>query len=347
MILEHPDECAREAAWPRYNQFWHILERFEYLAITEKKIEVTAELEGRVDRVVQKLTELSRSQIRGLFDHDCITINGEKCSDIGAVVKPGDLVQARYDMHQRYHPRPRAWEDEAFEIVFEDKHLIVVDKAAGVLTVPAHPGETNTLVNAVSRYFENRGLRERAQLVHRLDRDVSGLLVFGKTREIAEQLQNQFEARKPEREYVAIVKGVIEDEGTFESYLASTKELRQYSTQRRDEGQLAITHFRLEKAVRGASLVRVWLETGRRNQIRVHFAEAGHPILGDPKYRPEISSHAQWRAKRLALHAAVLGFRHPVTGKALRFEAQLPAVMRVFAGDKPPKSKMPRERTRK
>jgi 23S rRNA pseudouridine1911/1915/1917 synthase len=314
------------------------------LAITEKKIEVTAELEGRADRVVQKLTGLSKSQIRGLFDHDCISVNGERCSDIGAAVKPGDVVLARYDMHQRYHPRPRAWEDEAFEIVFEDKHLIVVDKAAGVLTVPAHPGETNTLVSAVSRYFEARGLRERAQLVHRLDRDVSGLLIFGKTREIAEQLQNQFEARKPEREYVALVNGVVDDEGTFESYLASTKELRQYSTQRRDEGQLAITHYRLERTVRGASLVRVWLETGRRNQIRVHFAEAGHPILGDPKYRPEFSSHAHWRTKRLALHAAVLGFKHPVTGEALRFEAKLPAVMRVFAGEKTPVKKPLRER---
>jgi 23S rRNA pseudouridine1911/1915/1917 synthase len=245
-------------------------------------------------------------------------------------VKKGDEVAARYDIHRRYHPHPREWEDDAFKIVFEDKDLIVVDKTAGILTVPAHPGETNTLVNAVSNYFSQRGMRERAQLVHRLDRDVSGLLVFGKSREIAEKLQSQFEERKPEREYVAIVHGVVPEEGTFKSHLASTSSLRQYSTQRKDEGKLAITHYKREKVSRGASFVRVWLETGRRNQIRVHFAEAMHPILGDDRYCPEFSEHKQWRTKRLALHAATLGFTHPVTGKAVRFESPMPAAFKKF-----------------
>jgi len=303
------------------------------MAIIEKKIEVITELAGRVDKVVLKLTELSRSQMRGLFSHGCISVNDEECSDAGAIVNAGDVVVARYDIHQRYHEKPRAWEDEAFKIVFEDKHLIVVDKAAGVLTVPAHPGDPNTLVQAITDYFEHRGLRERAQLVHRLDRDVSGVLVFGKTRPIAEELQRQFEARKPEREYSAIVKGVVEKEGMFESYLTASKSLQQYSTDRPDQAegaQHAITHFALKRVARGCSWVRVWLETGRRNQIRVHFAEAGHPVLGDPRYGVENSAHPQWRAKRIALHAAVLGFKHPVTGKALRFESPLPGAMRKF-----------------
>ena len=306
------------------------------MAIVEKKIEVTAEFAGRVDKVVLTLTELSRSQVRGLISHGCISVNDEECGDGGAIVNAGDIVVARYDMHQRYHVKPRAWEDESFKIVFEDKHLIVVDKAAGVLTVPAHPGDPNTLVHAITAYFEHRGLRERAQLVHRLDRDVSGVLVFGKTRPIAEELQRQFEARKPEREYSAIVKGVVEKEGKFESYLTTSKSLQQHSTDRPDlnEGaQLAITHYALKRVARGCSWVRVWLETGRRNQIRVHFAEAGHPVLGDPRYGVERSSHPQWRAKRIALHAAVLGFKHPVTGKSLRFDSPLPGAMRKFVGE--------------
>lgn len=303
------------------------------MAMIEKRCEVPAELAGRADRVVLKLTGLSRSQVRGLFSHGCIFVNDESCGDCGAVVNAGDVVSARYDMHQRYHEKPRAWEDEAFKIVFEDRHLIVVDKAAGVLTVPAHPGDPNTLVQAITRYFEHRGLRERAQLVHRLDRDVSGVLVFGKTRAVAEELQRQFEARKPEREYSAIVKGIVEKEGMFESYLTTSKSLQQHSTEKPEGAQLAITHYALNKVARGCSWVRVWLETGRRNQIRVHFAEAGHPVLGDPRYGVEKSSHPQWRAKRLALHAAVLGFKHPVIGKALRFESPIPGAMRKFVGE--------------
>jgi 23S rRNA pseudouridine1911/1915/1917 synthase len=295
-----------------------------------KRIEVSSELAGRIDRVVQKLTGFSRSQVRGVFDHGCVTVNAIGCSAIGAEVVCGDQVEVHYDVHQRYRERPRPWEDEAFRIVFEDQYLIVVDKSAGVLTVPAHPGDTNTVAHAVSRYFAQRGRRERAHVVHRLDRDVSGLLVFGKSREIAEALQSQFEDRKPEREYCAIVKGALPAAGTFRSYLATAKGLQQYSTHRREAGKLAITHFRLERIVHGASLARVWLETGRRNQIRVHLADAGHPVLGDSRYGRDSSGHPRWRAKRLALHAAVLGFAHPVTGKALRFEAVLPAAMRTF-----------------
>ena len=298
--------------------------------MVHKKIEVTAELAGRADGVAQKLTGLSRSQIRGLFDHGCVSINGQPCNDNGTKVKCGDVIEARYDAHRRYHERARSWEDDAFRIVFEDAHLIVVDKAAGVLTVPSLLGETDTLVHAVSDYFAHRGVRGRAQLVHRLDRDASGLLIFGKSREIADKLQSQFEERKPEREYMALVKGVMPAEGTFESYLMSSKSLQQYSTKRPGEGQLAITHFRLEKVLQEASWVRAWLETGRRNQIRVHFAEAEHPVLGDPRYRPDLSQHPRWRAKRLALHALVLGFRHPVTEKMLRFEAPVPAAMKAF-----------------
>ena len=292
------------------------------MAIVTKQIEVTAELAGRADRVIQKLTELSRSELRGLFDHDCVSLNGELCTAIGAIVRAGDVLEVKYDKHRRYHPRERAWEDDAFKIVFEDKHLIVVDKAAGMLTVPAHPSDTNTLAGAITRYLSHHGHRERAQLVHRLDRGASGLLVFGKDRETAKKLQAQFEDRKPEREYIAIVKGEIPESGTFESYLATSPSLQQYSTKNSSGAQLAITHFKLERVVHGASLVRVWLETGRRNQIRVHFAESEHPVLGDPRYRPDLSSHPHWRHKRLALHAAKLGFRHPLTGKPLHSNRQ-------------------------
>lgn len=303
------------------------------MAFVEKKTIVTAEQCGRIDRVVKTLVALSGSQVRGLFSHNCVKLNGAPCTDGGVDVEPGDSIVVTYDVHRRYHEAPRAWEDEAFTIVFEDSHIIVVDKAAGFLSVPA-AGEKDSVLHRISAYFAHRGHRERAQPVHRLDRDVSGLLVFGKTREMAEQLQTQFEARKPEREYAAIVRGVVDPAGTFESYLATSKSLQQFTTEKRDDAQLAITHYKRESMSQGASYVRVRLETGRRNQIRVHFADAGHPILGDPRYGGDASSHPQWRAKRIALHAALLGFKHPATGKPLRFTSPLPNAMRSFIAGK-------------
>lgn len=299
-------------------------------SLIDKSLKVDPATADRTDRLVRQITGLSHSQVAGLFDHGCVTINAEPCGDGATLLSSGDVVAVRYDPRQRYRPKPAAWNDPAFEIVFEDSHLIVVNKAAGVLTVPTSAGDAETLVQAISHYLAARGGRERAQVVHRLDRGVSGLIVFGKTHEAATLLQSQFEDRKPEREYVALVKGAVPAEGTFESYLATTKNLQRYSTANAEEGELAITHYRLVKAVHGCSWVRVWLETGRRNQIRVHFAEAGHPVLGDPRYRPDLAVHSRWRSKRLALHAAVLGFRHPISGKALRFEEAMPAAMKGF-----------------
>ena len=124
----------------------------------------------------------------------------------------------------------------------------------------------------------------------------------------------------------SIVVGAFDQlSGTFESRLATTKSLQRYSVAETDEGgEPAVTHFRLEQRLRGATFVRAWLETGQRNQIRVHFAEAGYPVLGDERYRPDLARHPAWKARRLALHAAVLGFEHPRTHQPLRFESPLP-----------------------
>src|SRR5262249_52015609 len=158
-------------------------------------------------------------------------------------------------------------------------------------------------------YVRHVGKARGAYSVHRLDRGVSGLLVFGKTPEIVRQLKDQFAASKPEREYVAIVAGQMRQQhGTFESLLATDKDLTRFSTDDETIGQLAITTFRVVKMLGAATLVQVRLETGRRNQIRVHFAEAGHPVLGDPRYEPERAAHRRWPHKRLALHARLLGF---------------------------------------
>ncbi|MBI3993106.1 MAG: RluA family pseudouridine synthase, partial [Candidatus Lambdaproteobacteria bacterium] len=206
-----------------------------------------------------------------------------------------------------------------------DSCLLVVDKAAGVLTVPNHD-EPDTLLGAVGTFL-GRGRRHppRLFIVHRLDRDTSGLLVIARTEEAAQALKAQFAAHQPERVYCAIVAGRLPvDAGSYRSRLATDSALNQRSTDQPGAGKLAITHYRVTRRLPGATAVEVRLETGRRNQIRVHFSEAGHPVLGDVRYTPEQARHPRWRTRRLALHAAVLGFTHPLTGATLRFESPLP-----------------------
>ena len=285
----------------------------------------------RIDRLVQQLCGLSRSQVVGLFDRGCVSRNGATVTQPGERLAAGDQVELRYDAKQRYHPTPKPRKDIGFAIVFEDKHLIVVDKPAELLTVPTRREETNTLQHKVEAYVWHVSKGRGAIAAHRLDRGVSGLLVFGKTQEIVRQLKDQFAASKPEREYVAVVAGQTKrKQGTFESLLATNKDLKRFSTDDESIGQLAITHYRVIADLDGATLVQVRLETGRRNQIRVHFAEAGHPVLGDPRYEPELAQHPRWPHQRLALHARLLGLEHPITGQSLRLKSPLPVEMEQF-----------------
>lgn len=261
----------------------------------------------------------------------CVTINGLLCQSEGTAVAVGDVVAIRYDASQRYREKRKQWDDRTFGVLFEDDYLIVVDKSAETLTVPTEDNESNTLIERVSIYlnFSRRG--QKAWVVHRLDRDVSGLLVFGKSKAIASQLIVQFKLRKPLRVYAAIVAGVMpDDEGTFRSDLTTAKNLAVYSTKPTSKSETAITHFRVLDRMKDTTLVEVKLETGKRNQIRVQFADAGYPVLGDPRYGTEQAKHPHWIRKRIALHARTLGFEHPVTGELVSFESPLPPAFEKF-----------------
>ncbi|HEY2415298.1 MAG TPA: RluA family pseudouridine synthase [Pirellulaceae bacterium] len=285
----------------------------------------------RLDHLVKELCGLSHSQIIGLFDHGCVQLNGALATQPADRLRAGDKVELKYDANQRYHPKPKARRNLGFSVVFEDKHLLVVDKPAELLTVPTRRKETNTLKDKVDAYVRHVAKGHGAFPVHRLDRGVSGLLVFGKSAEIMRQIKDQFAASKPEREYIALVAGRLKvKQGTFESLLATDKDLNRFSTADESIGQVAITHYRVISHLDGATLVQVRLETGRRNQIRVHFAEAGHPVLGDERYEPEVARHPQWPHRRLALHARLLGFEHPISGEPLRFQSPLPSEIERF-----------------
>lgn len=286
---------------------------------------------GRIDRLVQELAGGTRSHVAGLFDHDCVTFNGQPMHETGWRLTVGDRVEVCFEASRRYSPRPRARPNRGFTIVYEDRDLLVVDKSPELLTVPTERNERFTLVERVSEYVRRTGRGPGVFPVHRLDRGVSGLLVFSKTREIEERLRDLFAARKPERRYLAIVAGHLTTaEGEFRSHLATDKALNRYSTDDPEIGQLAVTHYRVLEYMADTTLVEVRLETGRRNQIRVHFAEAGHPVLGDPRYKIAAARHRDWPYERIALHAQTLGFEHPVTGKPMLFDSRLPAEMVRF-----------------
>lgn len=303
---------------------------------TSKSQKITADIPPelrRVDRVVQTLTDSSRRRTQGLFDNDCVQLNGAVCHEPWRWLSEGDFVEVTYVADERYAATKRPPKYLGFTIFHEDEQLVIVDKPAAWLTVPSPKRESNTLVQRIAEYLtrRNRGRPVHVWAVQRLDRGVSGVIVMARENEAAAALRQAFAAHEPDREYVAIVAGVMKaDSGTFRSKLDSGDDLKQRSVGDDEQGQMSITHFQVTRRWDDATLVRVRLETGRRNQIRVHFAEAGHPVLGDKIYEPAKAEHPRWPYKRLALHAERLGFDHPITGERLDFTAPLPVEFDEF-----------------
>ena len=213
-------------------------------------------------------------------------------------------------------------------VLHEDEDVLVVDKPAGLLTVPTAERERDTLLARALDYLHHRyHRRPYAGIVHRLDKDTSGAVVFARSRESLHALQDLFKAHDIEREYVAIVEGAPPESGTLDADLSRDARLDRRGVAKRGEpGRRAVTRYRVLERLRGASLVSVQLETGRTHQIRIHFAHAGTPVLGDRVYgrRGASSVPASAAAPRQMLHARRLGFAHPRTGELVRVESEAP-----------------------
>lgn len=301
------------------------------MANTTIKGEVTKDLEGRIDLMVRSLLDLSRSKLTALFEHGCITLNKTPCDNPATRVGVGDRIVVTYDPNQGYSGKKRPWSDRTFTIIHEDDQMIVVNKSAGVLTVPTNKEEPNTLLERVSSYLSRKKKNHEAYLIHRLDRGISGVMVFGKTPKAARHLRTQFDKDKAKRIVLAIVNGVMEeDEGTFDSHLDTHNNLSRYSVSEPGKGQHAVTNFRVTKRMVDATAVELELVTARRHQARVQLFESGHPVLGDTRYQKERYGHQRWDKKRLAMHGLRLTFTHPETGKEVSFKNELPISMRKF-----------------
>jgi 23S rRNA pseudouridine1911/1915/1917 synthase len=219
---------------------------------------------------------------------------------------------------------------KGFHIVWEDDSLVVVHKGPGLLSVPDSTDNPALSTRLTEFLTAREGKRSEAHPLHRLDKDVSGLLVFAKTNAARDALRKQFAEGVPDRMYLAVARGRFRaEQGTFRSFL-DTKSDKPRSVAP-DRGVPAITHYKVLAERPEASLVQVELETGRKNQIRVHFSEAGHPLLGDRKFNgPEMFAFDR---RRIALHAFQLRFQHPVSGEPLEFVDPAPAAFeKIFPG---------------
>jgi 23S rRNA pseudouridine1911/1915/1917 synthase len=209
----------------------------------------------------------------------------------------------------------RKFVEEGVEILYDDRDIVVINKPTGLLSVASLFEKGETAHGVLKKYY-----RTAIHVVHRLDQDTSGVMVFARHEKSAEELKKLFEAHDIERRYVGIVTGVLDpSSGTWKSYLYEDAFYHVHSTDTPEKGRLAITHFNTQTTTKTCSLVMFTLETGRKNQIRVHSTLAGHPIVGDKKYGSKFNP-----IRRLCLHAFVLAFKHPITHKLLRFESAIP-----------------------
>ena len=272
----------------------------------------------RTDVVIARVADAPRSIVADAMKSDRVHVNG-------VAVKPSTLLEEGDEIEfELRHRAPLVVLPESIplSIVYEDDDLLVVDKPAGMVTHPAHGSRGGTLVNALLAHAGPLpGEATRGGLVHRLDRDTSGLLVVAKTADALSSLGKAMQRRFIKREYRGIVTGEPDaTEGTIEGPIGRDPQNRlRYAI--RDDGKPAITHYALRERLNGSSELTFRLETGRTHQIRVHFAAVNHPLLNDPLYG---RSDPRVRTPGQALHAWRLGFRHPRTGEELAFEAPPP-----------------------
>lgn len=260
--------------------------------------------------------EVKKKQVRTWLKHQAVTVNGRPMTQFNHPLAQGDLIAIRAD---RYAV-PRTVLPSGIRIFFEDATLIVIDKPENLLSIASEAEQEKTAYYQLTHYLrhDKPNARERVWIVHRLDRETSGLMVFAKTPEAKQILQDEWD--QAEKRYEAVVEGRLpQDAGVFESDLDETSPFKVYVAPASEQTRHAITHYQVLKRSKTRTLVELRLETGRRHQIRVHLSAVGCPVVGDEKYGAKSNP-----ADRLGLHACSLRFVHPVTKKEMSFTSPLP-----------------------
>ena len=263
--------------------------------------------------LMDKMHGISRNRVKALLTNRVVLVDNKITTHPLTELRPGQVVQLDRSKHKM------AFRSNDIGIVYEDPYLLIIDKRAGLLSMSNNTRQ-ETVQTVLNRYLEKGGGRNTSHLVHRLDRDTSGLMVYAKDVQTQQSLIRGWQELVTDRRYIALVSGELErKEGVVRSWLTEDKRFVIHSSPVDNGGQYAVTHYRVLESNGKYSLVELMLETGRKNQIRVHMADLGHLVVGDRKYGSEDDS-----IRRLGLHAYMLCFRHPVTGKFLRFETPVP-----------------------
>lgn len=263
----------------------------------------------------------SRNKIKSLLSNKQVLVDGKPISQFNHPLIPGQKVEINKN-------RTKTVENvSGVSIIYEDQDIIVIDKQAGLLSISTEKEKRSTAYSLLSEHVKRQDKSNKIFIVHRLDRETSGIMLFAKSESVKRRLQDTWNDTVLEKNYIALVEGTVEKpDDTITSYLYEDKTFRMHSSPNSGKGQKAITHYTTLKKNRNYSLLRINLKTGRKNQIRVHMEEIGHSIAGDKKYGAVTNP-----LSRLGLHAQQLSFVHPTSGEKLNFETKIPRVFfKVF-----------------
>jgi 23S rRNA pseudouridine1911/1915/1917 synthase len=265
--------------------------------------------------LTNKFPEKKRTAIKSLLSNKQISINYQQISQFNHLLKKGDELIVSWDKMQR------GFSHKSIDIIFEDPYIMVVYKHAGLLSVASLKESNRTVLSILKEQVQSEDPKNKIYAVNRLDREISGLMVFAKTSTIKRKLQDILGSEESTRKFTALVNGSVEkNRGTIRSYLKENSALIMYSSLEDNGGKYSVTHYKTIKRSKFYSLLELKLETGRKNQIRVHMQDIGHSVVGDKKYGDKKNP-----ISRIALDANYLEFLHPVTGKKIKFESKTPA----------------------
>jgi 23S rRNA pseudouridine1911/1915/1917 synthase len=294
--MKNPENRSKKSKKPRFTSF---------------KVKEPEEL---MKFLIVQLPHKNRNNIKTLLKKREVLVDGKAITQFNHLLKPGQKVEISISS------APRTPQMRGIHIVYEDQYLIVVNKNAGLLSMATDKEKRNTVYSMLSSYVKEDNKDNKIFIVHRLDRETSGLMMFAKSREMQELLQESWKHTIMERSYLTVIDGKLDPtEGTVSSYLFESKAFIVYSSQDPEKGEKAVTHYKTIKSNEQYSLLKMNLETGKKNQIRVHLQDLKHPIVGDKKYGSNSNPIG-----RLGLHAWVLAFTHPRTNEKLRFETSIP-----------------------
>ena len=266
-----------------------------------------------MDFLIFKMPDTPRKTIKSLLTHHQVAVGGVPVSQYNYALYPEDVVTVSKNRIAKHERRP-------LPIIYEDDDIIAINKPSGLLSVATEREKGRTAYRLVSDYIVSKDPKARIFVVHRLDEDTSGVLLFAKNHEVREALQNAWQDIVSCRAYYAVVEGAMEqEEGTLKDYLAQDNFQLIYVTKSKSKGKLAITHYKLIKTKEGLSLLDIHIDSGRKNQIRVQLGHIGHHVIGDDKYGEPVDP-----IKRLGLHAYQLTFVNPLNGKVYDIKADMP-----------------------